>query len=62
MKNRIVVEVYDGLVQNIYSEDPETTVVVIDCDTDDPDEGEQVEAELEKLSADIDAGRLFHIY
>jgi len=60
--SRIVVVVEGGVVQSIYATNKEVDVEVIDCDTDDPEHGEEIDKALAQLKKDYDSEELCEVY
>ena len=59
--NRIIIIVGDGFVQEIYADNPDVDVEIIDMDTQDAEQAEQAEREVDEIRLEAFRGELFGI-
>lgn len=59
---RIVVVIEGGMLQYVFSEDPDVDVEVIDRDSDDPEERKTSSASMKDALEDLESGKLTLVY
>lgn len=57
-KIEVVIEIENGLVEGIYSTDPDVEVCILDMDTSDTERREELETERSDLHRRVKAGDL----
>lgn len=62
MAKKVTIVVEGGLVQHVYADDEDLQLKVIDCDSDDDTECEEIEASLNELIQSIESGEMHSIY